>query len=186
MKISSFKLASICIIALLCCTYLTNEATAKNGLTNNSSSIISTSNDKNVEDKQVYYNRTRSKVIVTITSDLAEEATIKENATGSVNKIFGKLLNKTKTTPLVSGIHDVAFSPDFEEGYFYLSFASEEEEATQVIILDVAGKELHSETIEAFAGVYESKVNIVAEAKGTFFLKIKQGLNLVNKKIEVE
>jgi len=83
-------------------------------------------------------------------------------------------------------IEDIAFAPDFGKGFFFLSFALEDEETTKVVVLDVAGREVHSETIEDFEGVYESKINIPASEKGTYFLKVIQGFSLLNKKLIIE
>ncbi len=83
-------------------------------------------------------------------------------------------------------VNDISFSPDFGDGFFYLSFNLDDEETTRIVLLDVAGNEVHTETIEDFEGTYESKVNIKASEKGTYFLKVIQGFSLLNKKLVIE
>ena len=83
-------------------------------------------------------------------------------------------------------VDDLVFSPDFKDNAYYLSFSLEDQETTKIVILDVAGNEIHSETIEDFEGVYESKINIPASEKGTYFLKVIQGFSLLNKKLIIE
>ncbi len=83
-------------------------------------------------------------------------------------------------------VEDIAFAPDFGEGFFFLSFSTDSDDDTRVVILDVKGNEIHNEVIEDFEGTYESQVNIKSDEKGTYFLKIIQGFSLLNKKLEVE
>jgi len=83
-------------------------------------------------------------------------------------------------------VDDLVFSPDFKDNAYYLSFSLEDQETTKIVILDVAGNEIHSETIEDFEGVYESKVNLKTSAEGTYFLKVIQGFSLLNKKLVIE
>lgn len=83
-------------------------------------------------------------------------------------------------------VEEIAFGPDFQNGYYFLSFRLPEEETVKIVLLDVAGNEILNEEIEDFNGTYESKVNIPTTAKGTYFLKIVQGFNLLNKKLVIE
>ncbi len=83
-------------------------------------------------------------------------------------------------------VDELTFSPDFEDGYFYLSFNSEEEESLKVMILDVAGREVHNESLDDFSGTYEAMVHVPADEKGTYFLKVIQGFDLMNKKLVIE
>lgn len=83
-------------------------------------------------------------------------------------------------------VGELTFTPDFEDGYFYLSFNSEDEDALKVMILDVAGREVHNEALEDFSGTYEAMVHVPADEKGTYFLKVIQGFELMNKKLVIE
>lgn len=146
-------------------------------------------NDKGVWDKiskavqgeskeqSFYNNRTRQSVKVTVKdlswSDIASYSSVKE--------AFG---TNWASSNLV--VNDINLAPDFSAGYYFLSFSLPENETTKVVVLDVAGNEIHSETIEDFSGTYESKLSIPVTQKGTYFLKIIQGFSLLNKKLVIE
>lgn len=83
-------------------------------------------------------------------------------------------------------VEEINLAPDYDAGKFFLSFNIEDEETTKILILDVAGTEIHNETIEDFSGTYESAVGIQVDQPGTYFLKIIQGFNLLNKKLVIE
>lgn len=84
-------------------------------------------------------------------------------------------------------VEEVTLAADKEEGYYFLSFSLEDsDDETEIVIIDVMGNKIHDETIEEFEGTYESKVNIPATQKGTYFLKVVQGFSLMNKKLVIE
>ncbi len=128
--------------------------------------------------QQSYYNnRTKQKVSVTVKdvswSDMLSYSSVKD--------AFG---SSWAGSNLIA--EDISLSPNFENGYYFLSFSLPEQESTKVVVLDVAGNEIHSEVIEDFSGTYESKINVAITQKGTYFLKIVQGFNLLNKKLVIE
>lgn len=128
--------------------------------------------------QQSYYNsRNKQKVSVTVKdiswSDMLSYSSVKD--------AFG---SNWAGSNLVA--EDISLSPNFENGYYFLSFSLPEQESTKVVVLDVAGNEIHSEVIEDFSGTYESKINVPVSQKGTYFLKIVQGFNLLNKKLVIE
>lgn len=129
------------------------------------------------QQKTYVNNRTSQKVSVTIKdlswADMAAYSSVKE--------AFG---SNWASSNLV--VNEISFSPDFSSGYYALSFSLPERESTKVVLLDVAGNELHSEVIEDFTGSYETRINVPAAQKGTYFLKIIQGFNLLNKKLVIE
>lgn len=124
-----------------------------------------------------YNNRTKQKMSVTVKdiswSDMLSYSSVKD-AFGS-NWAGSNLIAE-----------DISLSPNFDNGFYTLSFSLPEEESTKVVVLDVAGNEIHSEIIEEFSGTYESKINVPVTQKGTYFLKIVQGFNLLNKKLVIE
>jgi len=132
----------------------------------------------NEAQQKTFYNKNKQKVTVTVKdlewTDVLTYSSIKESLStalaGSTN------LN----------VKEINFAPDFEEGFYFLSFNVDDTESTKVVILDVAGKEVHSETIDEFSGTYESRINIPANQKGTYFLKVIQGFSLLNKKLVIE
>ena len=84
-------------------------------------------------------------------------------------------------------VADVALAPNKDGDKMYLTFsAPEDEEDTEIIVLDVHGNEVHKEAISEFAGTYESPISISAAEDATYFLKIVQGFSLTNKKLIVE
>ena len=128
--------------------------------------------------QQSYYNnRTKQKVSITVKdiswSDMLSYSSVKD-AFGS-NWAGSNLIAE-----------DISLSPNFENGFYVLSFSLPEEESTKVVVLDVAGNEIHSEVIEEFSGTYESRINVPVTQKGTYFLKIVQGFNLLNKKLVID
>ncbi len=128
------------------------------------------------EDKQAYYNN-RSKKAVNVT--------IGELDWTDKSKLSGSLFSAFRGNESLE-VDELSFSPDFEDGYFYLSFNSEEEESLKVMILDVAGREVHNESLNDFSGTYEAMVHVPADEKGTYFLKVIQGFDLMNKKLVIE
>ena len=132
------------------------------------------------EEKQqnTYYNKNKQKVSVTIQdlewTDVLTYSSVKDNLASALSG----------STNL--NVKEINFMPDFDEGFYFLSFNLEEVEATRVVILDVAGREIHSESIDEFSGTYESRINIPANTKGTYFLKVVQGFSLLNKKLVIE
>lgn len=132
------------------------------------------------EEKQqnTYYNKNKQKVSVTIQdlewTDVLTYSSVKDNLASALSG----------STNL--NVKEINFMPDFDEGFYFLSFNLEEADATKVVILDVAGREIHSESIDEFSGTYESRINIPANQKGTYFLKVVQGFSLLNKKLVIE
>ena len=125
--------------------------------------------------QQVYSSGNGKKVSVTV-QDLSWSDT---------QALSGSIFSAFKGTEDLA-VEDIVFAPDFEQGHFFLSFNTPDEEQTKVVILDVRGREIHNETIEGFSGTYESQVNIPSNASGTYFLKIVQGFSLLNKKLIIE
>lgn len=133
------------------------------------------------ESQQKTYQNPRNKAKVSVT--------VKDLDWSDITKSGASLREAFKSgfgSPNSLEIGDISFGPDFQNGAYFLSFNLPEEETTKIVILDVAGNEILNEEIEDFTGTYESKVNIPANAKGTYFLKVVQGFNLVNKKLVIE
>ncbi|OWY19762.1 T9SS C-terminal target domain-containing protein [Sphingobacteriales bacterium UPWRP_1] len=132
----------------------------------------------NEQQQNTYYSKNKQKVSVTIKdldwTDVLTYSSIKESLSTA-------LAGSTNLD-----VKEINFTPDFDEGYYFLSFSLDDPESTKVVILDVAGREVHSETIDEFSGTYESRVNIPAAQKGTYFLKVIQGFSLLNKKLVIE
>jgi len=128
------------------------------------------------EDKQSSFYNKKSKKAVNVT--------IGELDWTDKSQLSGSLFSAFKGNESLE-VDELSFSPDFEDGYFYLSFNSEEEESLKVMILDVAGREVHNESLNDFSGTYEAMVHVPADEKGTYFLKVIQGFDLMNKKLVI-
>lgn len=132
----------------------------------------------NEEQHNTYYSKNKQKVSVTIKdldwTDVVTYSSIKESLSTA-------LAGSTNLD-----VKQINFTPDFDEGFYFLSFSLDDPEATKVVILDVAGREIHSESIDEFSGTYESRINIPSSQKGTYFLKVIQGFSLLNKKLVIE
>lgn len=131
----------------------------------------------NTNAQKLYKTKNNQSVKVTISDlDLADLATM------SVGSFYSAFKDKT---PLE--VSELSFAPNAADGFFYLSFSTPKTETTKILILDVAGREVHNEVIEDFkGGTYETKIEVPLNAKGTYFLKIIQGLSLLNKKLVIE
>jgi len=139
---------------------------------------VSAQTTGDVDQKSYMNKRTNKKVSVTVSdlewSDMLSYGAIKE------------LLSSGFASGANLEVEDLNFAPDFKSNAYFLSFTLEDEDDTKVVILDVAGNEIHSETIEEFEGTYESQINLPASASGTYFLKVIQGFSLLNKKLVIE
>lgn len=127
------------------------------------------------ENQTFYNNRTKQAVNVSI-GDLT---------VADKSKLSGSIFSAFRGNESLE-VDELSFQPDFDDGYFYLSFNSEEEDALKVMILDVAGREVHNESLQDFSGTYEAMVHVPADEKGTYFLKVIQGFDLMNKKLVIE
>lgn len=174
-RVSAFTLI------VLCCTLLSNATFAQSKSTQQQPSIVDQISNyvwgSNAVTKT--YNNTKANRKVSVT--------IQDLSLSDMASMSGSLLSAFGKGGATLDVKEIAFAPDFNDGYYYLTFNTPEEETTKVILLDVSGKEIHNETIEEFAGgTYETKLNIPATAKGTYFLKIVQGFSLLNKKLVIE
>ena len=168
----SFNLLALLLVSTL--MFVNTNATAQNEKDNSMLSKIYNYFAGEPDDKQTFYNNKK-----------AVNVTIGDLTWSDKSSLSGSLFSAFRGNESLE-VDELSFSPDFEDGYFYLSFNSEEEESLKVMILDVAGREVHNESLADFSGTYEAMVHVPADEKGTYFLKVIQGFDLMNKKLVIE
>jgi len=171
------KIFVLAVVALAACLFTTQQAHAQTQQPSTTQKVLNAVSDFIYGESQSnsYYNaKTKHKVNISL-SDLS----VTDKMT------YSSIYTAFKGNEDLE-LADINFAPDFKDGYFYLSFSSQNDEPTKVVILDVKGTEIHNETIEDFSGTYESRINIPVEKTGTYFLKVIQGFSLLNKKLVIE
>lgn len=83
-------------------------------------------------------------------------------------------------------ITDLNIFPNPGTGSFNMKFSLNNKEKTEIKIFDINGKEVYKENIDRFDGEYNNQIDISDKGKGTFFINIRQGDKLMNKKIIIE
>ena len=83
-------------------------------------------------------------------------------------------------------IDNLHFFPNPNEGKFRLSFNVRQEGRTSVRIYSIEGKEVYTEELGRFSGVYEKEIDISNLAPGTYILHIVKNKNTVAEKLIVQ
>jgi len=83
-------------------------------------------------------------------------------------------------------IDQMKFFPNPSNGKFTLNFNLAAKGNTEVSILNLEGKTVYSEELKDFTGNYNKEIDISANPKGVYFIKIKQGAHAQLKKIVLE
>lgn len=83
-------------------------------------------------------------------------------------------------------LRNLRFYPNPGKGRFDLSFFSEKKGNIEIMIFDSKGKVLYKQMLSDFSGEYSDQIDITAEGKGNYLLRISQGDKSVTKKIIVE
>jgi hypothetical protein len=81
---------------------------------------------------------------------------------------------------------DLKFSPNPNNGKFNLSFNLKSHEDVQVSIFDLEGKSIYEETLKNFSGKYSRDMDLSAQPKGVYYVKIAQSGNVSMKKLVIE
>jgi hypothetical protein len=100
-----------------------------------------------------------------------------------------QLLNRhaAKEAP-VSNLKDLELSaldlyPNPNSGIFNLSFEVAKKSHTTLTVLDAVGREMYKEDLKNFKGRYQKEIDLSHLSKGMYFLQVKQGKHVFNKKI---
>ncbi len=96
-----------------------------------------------------------------------------------------------KQSGIENGINDLSidnlnFYPNPNDGKFNLSFNLAEKGNVQIRIIDMNGKEVYNEKMKKFSGEYNNDIDISNSKKGVYFLQVKQGKKVLNKKIVIQ
>ncbi len=75
--------------------------------------------------------------------------------------------------------------PNPTSGQVTIKFETPEKMATRVSIVDLAGKEVFTEEMPNFSGVFNKKIDLSDSNEGIYFLKIQQGAKVFTEKIIV-
>lgn len=136
--------------------------------------IMTINIDANAEEKNGEKKMTRIVIVknVKIMEASPEEKKTMDKYTGiSDNKLLADNMN---------------FYPNPNNGKFHLTFKLSNTGNTEVSIFNMEGKSVYSEELKNFSGNYDKEMDISANPKGTYFVKVKQGEHAQLKKIVME
>lgn len=81
--------------------------------------------------------------------------------------------NAKNTHPLMDPKNLVVYSNP-SDGAFNIKFNLNEEGDTKIVITDINGKEVFTETLKNFSGAYDKTISLSDAPKGTYFVKVTQ------------
>lgn len=83
-------------------------------------------------------------------------------------------------------VEQLNFYPNPNNGLFKLRFNLSEKATTVINITGASGKEVFTEKLKAFSGVYEKDIDLTGQAKGIYYLTVKHGKQAVVRKLVIE
>lgn len=83
-------------------------------------------------------------------------------------------------------IEQLSIYPNPNNGLFKLRFSLSEKNTTVINITEPNGKVIFSEKLKAFSGVYEKEIDLSSQAKGIYFLTVKQGKQSAVRKLLIQ
>jgi len=83
-------------------------------------------------------------------------------------------------------VEELTCYPNPSEGEFNIRFSLANQGDTEIKIFDMQGKNIYTEELKNFSGVYDKKTDISGSKPGVYFLQVKQGENVINKKMVVK
>ena len=83
-------------------------------------------------------------------------------------------------------LDELKFYPNPNNGKFNLSFKSKSKLPVSLKIYDISGKEVYSNIISDFDGIFNENINISDKGKGNYFINISQNNKILNKKIVIQ
>jgi len=81
---------------------------------------------------------------------------------------------KTEEIPTSLDVTTLNLAPNPNKGQFTLSFSLKEAGNTSIIITDIIGKQVYSESLANFSGDYSKSLDLTTKARGEYLLKITQ------------
>jgi len=95
-----------------------------------------------------------------------------------------KKVRRNKKEDLNLAIDNLNFFPKPNDGHFTLAFDLAQRGDTELLILDMSGRQVYAEKLQNFTGHYENKIDISEQPSGTYVLSITQnGKRLADKVI---
>jgi hypothetical protein len=143
---------------------------------------------------QVITNDEQAKIFI----DGKEIKTTEGNGDKKVMKIYVKTINMKDASPeeckkagISDGksklqLEDMACTPNPSNGKFNLKFSSPDKSPAEIVVRDIGGKVVYTESVKDFNGAYEKEINLGENTKGAYFVTITQGRKTTTKKMLVE
>ncbi|MBC8047569.1 MAG: PDZ domain-containing protein [Fimbriimonadaceae bacterium] len=94
--------------------------------------------------------------------------------------------NSSKSTGSLLDPETIQFYPNPTTGVFSLKFNLNQNGDTEIIIRDIDGKVVYTESLAGFEGSYEKTIDLGQSAKGTYFINIKQNDYTATKQIVLQ
>ncbi len=142
--------------------------------------IVIAGDDANSEDVRVFsYNNSKGKKVVA-------KITIVDLKDADKKTLKSKGIDTNTESKNELNVEGINFAPNPNDGKFNLGFTLENEGNTSIKIFDISGKEVYSENLNNFKGLYSKDIDISNNGKGTYFLKITQGKKAISKKIMIQ
>lgn len=116
--------------------------------------------------KQVGENGDPSKVKVMIRKYVTDEVKVTEPKE--------QVEPKLQEMPALLNLTTLNLAPNPNKGQFTLSFSLNETGNTSISIVDIAGREVYSESLSNFTGEYSKALDLTSKARGEYLLKITQ------------
>lgn len=83
-------------------------------------------------------------------------------------------------------VDDLSYYPNPNDGRFTLRFKMPEQAPLKVTILDLAGKEVYSESFSSFGGLFKEEMDLSDQDAGIYLLEIASGKKKMTKKLVLE
>ncbi len=83
-------------------------------------------------------------------------------------------------------VNDLSYYPNPNDGRFTLRFKMPEQAPLKVTILDLAGKEVYSESFSSFGGLFKEEMDLSDQDAGIYLLEIASGKKKMTKKLVLE
>ncbi len=116
--------------------------------------------------KQVNEDGDPSKVKVMIRKYVTDEVKVTEPKEPADSKL--------QEMPAALNLTTLNLAPNPNKGQFTLSFSLNETGNTSISIVDIAGREVYSESLSNFTGEYNKSLDLSSKARGEYLLKITQ------------
>ncbi len=97
-----------------------------------------------------------------------------------------KKTRKTESGAAELKVERIDFYPNPNNGRFNLSFELKEKGTTAIEITNKNGQPVYSEKLKNFSGKFSKEMDLSSEEKGIYYLTVKQGKNVLMRKLLIE